>query len=89
MINAAIWFGFVVVSASLILSLYRLLRGPSMPDRIVAADTLYVNGIALVVLASMFFADSLYFEAAMLIAMAGFVGTVAWCKFVTRGSIID
>ena len=89
MINAALWFGFVMVSASLLLGLYRLLRGPSMPDRIMAADTLYVNGIAMVVLVSIALADSLYFEAALLIAMAGFVGTVAWCKFVTRGSIID
>ena len=89
MINAALWFGFVTVSASLILGLYRLLRGPAMPDRIMAADTLYVNGIAMVVLVGITFADALYFEAALLIAMAGFVGTVAWCKFVTRGTIID
>lgn len=89
MINAAVWFGFVMVTASLILCLYRLLRGPSMPDRIMAADTLYVNGVAMLVLVGISLADSLYFEAALLIAMAGFVGTVAWCKFVTRGTIID
>lgn len=89
MINAALWFGFALVTASLILCLYRLLRGPSMPDRIMAADTLYVNGVALLVLVGITLAESLYFEAALLIAMAGFVGTVAWCKFVTRGSIID
>jgi len=89
MINAALWFGFVLVTASFILCLYRLLRGPSMPDRIMAADTLYVNGIAMLVLVGISLADSLYFEAALLIAMAGFVGTVAWCKFVTRGTIID
>ena len=89
MITTALWFGFVMVSASLLLCLYRLLRGPSMPDRIMAADTLYINGIAMVVLVSISIAEALYFEAALLIAMAGFVGTVAWCKFVTRGSIID
>jgi multicomponent K+:H+ antiporter subunit F len=89
MINAALWFGFVMVSASLILCLVRLLRGPDMPDRIMAADTLYVNGIAMLVLVGISLGDSLYFEAALLIAMAGFVGTVAWCKFVARGTIID
>ncbi len=89
MINAALWFGFILVSVSFILCLYRLLSGPSMPDRILAADTLYVNGIALLVLVGISLADALYFEAALLIAMAGFVGTVAWCKFVTRGTIID
>jgi multicomponent K+:H+ antiporter subunit F len=89
MIDAALWFGFILVSASFILCLVRLLRGPSMPDRIMAADTLYVNGIAMLVLVGISLADSLYFEAALLIAMVGFVGTVAWCKFVTRGTIID
>lgn len=89
MIHAALWFGFVMVSVSLVLCLVRLLRGPDMPDRIMATDTLYINGIAMLVLVGISLADSLYFEAALLIAMAGFVGTVAWCKFVTRGTIID
>lgn len=89
MLNAALSFGFVMVSTSMILCVVRLLRGPDMPDRIVAADTLYVNAIAMLVLVGISLADVLYFEAALLIAMAGFVGTVAWCKFVVRGTIID
>lgn len=89
MITAALWFGFVMVTASLILCLVRLLRGPDMPDRIMAVDTLYVNGIAMLVLVGISLAEQLYFEAALLIAMAGFVGTVAWCKFISRGTIID
>lgn len=89
MITAALWFGFVLVTASLILCLVRLLRGPDMPDRIMAVDTLYVNGVAMLVLVGISLAEQLYFEAALLIAMAGFVGTVAWCKFISRGTIID
>lgn len=89
MITAALWFGFVMVTASLILCLVRLLRGPDMPDRIMAVDTLYVNSVAMLVLVGISLAEQLYFEAALLIAMAGFVGTVAWCKFISRGTIID
>lgn len=89
MIDAALTFGFAALSASALLCLYRLLRGPDMPDRIMAVDTLYINAIGLLVLIGIQLRDSVYFEAALLIAMAGFVGTVAWAKFVTRGTIID
>jgi multicomponent K+:H+ antiporter subunit F len=89
MIDAAVLFGFAALSVSLLLCLYRLLRGPDMPDRIMAVDTLYINAIGLLVLVGIQLRDSVYFEAAVLIAMAGFVGTVAWAKFVTRGTIID
>lgn len=89
MLNAALIFGFAAVTASLLLTLWRLLRGPDLPDRIMAVDTLYIEGIGLLVLVGMWFRDSIYFEAALLIAMMGFVGTVAWCKHVTRGNIID
>jgi multicomponent K+:H+ antiporter subunit F len=89
MIDAALVFGFAALSLSALLCLFRLLRGPDMPDRIMAVDTLYINAIGLLVLVGISLRDSIYFEAALLIAMAGFVGTVAWCKFVIRGTIID
>jgi multicomponent K+:H+ antiporter subunit F len=89
MLTFALAYGFGAVTAALMLSLYRLLRGPDLPDRIMAADTLYVNAIGMLVLVGIMLADALYFEAALLIAMMGFVGTVAWCKHVARGTIID
>jgi multicomponent K+:H+ antiporter subunit F len=88
-IDAALIFGFAALSISMLLCLYRLVRGPSMPDRIMAVDTLYINGIGMLVLVGIALRESIYFEVALLIAMAGFVGTVAWCKHVTRGTIID
>jgi len=89
MLSAALGFGFFAVTTSMMLCLIRLLRGPDMPDRVMAADTLYVNGIAMLVLVGISLHQTLYFEAALLIAMAGFVGTVAWCKYLIRGSSID
>jgi multicomponent K+:H+ antiporter subunit F len=68
---------------------YRLLAGPTAPDRILALDTLYVNAMALLMLVGIVLDTSLYFEAALVIAMLGFVGTVALARFVLRGDIIE
>jgi multicomponent K+:H+ antiporter subunit F len=73
----------------LLLATWRLLRGPSAPDRILALDTLYVNALALLVLLGIAFDTKLYFEAALVIALLGFVGTVALARFVLRGDIIE
>jgi multicomponent K+:H+ antiporter subunit F len=89
MLNTAVYIAFGLVSAALLLCFWRLLLGPSRPDRILALDTLYVNTVALLVLLGIHLRSNLYFEAALLIAMIGFVGTVALSKFLTRGDIIE
>lgn len=78
-----------LVGLALALTLVRLIRGPSMPDRILALDTLYINAIALIVLLGIWEGSDLYFEAALLIAIMGFVGTVAVTKYLLRGDIIE
>jgi multicomponent K+:H+ antiporter subunit F len=77
------------LTAALLLNAYRLLRGPSLPDRILALDTLYINTLALLILLGMQFATALYFEAALLIAMLGFIGTVVLSKYLLRGDIVE
>ena len=89
MIEYAILFGFACFALALLLNLYRLARGPSTADRILALDTMVINGIALLVLYDMQSATTLYFEAALLFAMVGFLSTVAYCKFILRGDIIE
>ncbi|MBK1706486.1 MAG: K+/H+ antiporter subunit F [Gammaproteobacteria bacterium] len=89
MLNSALAIAFLLVSIALLLSLWRLIRGPEKPDRMLALDTLYVNSVALLVLLGILLASNLYFEAALLIALFGFVGTVALAKFLTRGDIIE
>jgi multicomponent K+:H+ antiporter subunit F len=74
---------------ALVLALYRLLRGPGAPDRILALDTMYVNALALLVLVGLAQDSDVYFEAALVIAMLGFVGTVALAKYVQRGDVTD
>ncbi|MEO6518584.1 MAG: K+/H+ antiporter subunit F [Pseudoxanthomonas sp.] len=73
----------------MLMSLWRLLRGPSIPDRILALDTLYINTIALLILFGMHQNSSIYFEAALIIAMLGFVSTVMLAKYVMRRDIVQ
>ncbi|MCB5225252.1 K+/H+ antiporter subunit F [Alishewanella sp. 16-MA] len=89
MLENVIFLVFGMISLALILNLWRLVRGPSLPDRILALDTMYINSIALIILYGLLMGTSLYFEAALLIAMLGFVSTVAVCKFLLRGDIIE
>jgi len=74
---------------ALLLAAGRLLRGPTLADRILALDTLYVNSVALLVLIGMHFGTAIYFEVALIIAMIGFVSTVALAKYLLRGDIIE
>jgi len=74
---------------ALLLAGWRLLRGPTLADRILALDTLYVNSVALLVLIGIHFDTALYFEVALIIAMMGFVSTVALAKYLLRGDIIE
>lgn len=89
MLNAVIPVAYALVGLAFLLSFWRLLKGPDAPDRILALDTLYVNTIALLVLLGIHLGSAIYFEAALLIAMMGFVGTVALCKYLLRGDIIE
>ncbi len=82
----------IVIAAftlALLLNLYRLLLGPGLADRILALDTLYINALALLVAVGIRFGTPLFFEAALVIAALGFVGTVALAKFVLRGDIVE
>jgi len=89
MLEIALELAFVMVGLALILSFYRLVKGPSIPDRILALDTLYINTIALLILFGLYLGSALYFEAALLIALMGFVGTVALSKYLLRGDIME
>jgi multicomponent K+:H+ antiporter subunit F len=89
MLEIAIPIAFTLVSIALALSLLRLIIGPDVPDRILALDTLYINTIALLILFGLYLGSALYFEAALLIAVMGFVGTVALSKYLLRGDIME
>jgi len=85
----AILIGVGLISLSVVMVLVRLVRGPTLSDRILALDTLYINALALIVLLGIAQGDQVHFEAAILIALLGFAGTVALAKFALRGDIVE
>ncbi|MFQ1702175.1 K+/H+ antiporter subunit F [Loktanella agnita] len=89
MIEAALMFTATCYGLGLLLNLWRMATGPDTADRILALDTMVINMIALLVLYGVWQGTAIYFEAAMLVAMVGFVSTVAYCRFVLRGDIIE
>ena len=89
MLSMAITSALFMIAAAMALNLWRLARGPDLPDRILALDTLAINTIALVMLFGISLGNAVYFDVALLIAMTGFVGTAALCKFVLSGDIIE
>ena len=89
MIAIATTIAFGAIGVAMLLNLYRLLVGPDMPTRVLALDTLAINAIALVVLAGIYYGNEIYFEAALLFAMVGFLTTVAYCKYMLRGNVME
>lgn len=89
MIALALGFAYGCFGLALLCCLYRVVRAPGLPDRLLALDTMTVNAIALLALFGIDRGTGLYFEAALLFAMVGFVSTVAYAKFVLRGDIIE
>lgn len=89
MIAYALMFGFVAVSIALLLNLYRLATGPSVMDRVLAVDTMVINMIAMIIYYGIYHGTTVYFETALLFAMFGFISTVAYCRFILRGDVIE
>ena len=87
--NLSLIVAFAVVASAQVLAMVRLVIGPSVGDRILALDTMVVNAIGLIVLLGIAQGTRIYFEVSLIIAMLGFVSTVAYARFVLRGDIIE
>lgn len=88
-LSLALDFATLCVVAALGLCAWRLLRGPDTVDRVLALDTMAVHAVALVILLGMRWGTPLLFEAALIIAMLGFVSTVGLARFLTRGDVME
>ena len=89
MIETALTFAFSCFGLGLMFNLWRIFKAPGVVDRVLALDTMVINIIALLVLYGISSHSGVYFEAALLFAMTGFVSTVAYCKFILRSDIIE
>lgn len=89
MITIALYLTIAMVTLAGLLNVYRLIKGPDEPDRVLAIDTLNINAIALIILLGITLGTRMYLESALLIAVMGFVSTVAMAKYLKRGSVIE
>ena len=89
MIAYATTFAFGCIGLALFFSLCRIIFAPGIGDRILALDTLVINAIGLITLFGLASGTNMYFESAMIIAMLGFISTVAYARFILRGNIIE
>jgi len=89
MLSFALTFALTCYALAFAMNLIQVVRAPTLPDRILAADTMVINTIALIVLAGIATGSALSVEAAIVLAMTGFVSTVALSKYLLRGGIIE
>ncbi|MBY6055699.1 K+/H+ antiporter subunit F [Leisingera daeponensis] len=89
MIGSAATFAFGCFALAMLMNLWKVVTAPNVADRILALDTMFINAIALMVLYGLALGTEIFFEAAMIIAMLGFVSTVAYARFILRGNIIE
>ena len=85
----ALGIGLIAITLSMLLCLIRLVIGPSVVDRLLALDTLFLNATCLIVVLGIYWASSNLFEGALLVAMLGFVSTAALARYFTTGHVID
>ena len=88
-LTLSLYIALAAVGIAQLLAMFRLVKGPNTGDRILALDTMVVNAIGLIVLLGITQGTQIYFEVSMIIAMLGFVSTVAYARFVLRGDIIE
>lgn len=85
----ALDLALAAIAVSMLLCGWRLLRGPTLTDRVIALDTLYLNAVAVVLLLGIRLRTDMLFEAALIVAMLGFVSTVALARYISRGDVIE
>ena len=86
---SAVSLAQLMLAAAMAIASVRMFRGPRAQDRIIGLDTLYINAMLLLVTFGIRTGSNLYFEAALIIALLGFVSTVAIAKFLMRGEVIE
>ncbi len=89
LLEVAIGGGLVVASVVTLLCAYRVIRGPTVPDRVVALDTIGTNVVAIAVLFALATDSGFFVDVSIVLAIIGFISTVAVARYVTEGDIID
>ncbi|MGE7092412.1 Na(+)/H(+) antiporter subunit F1 [Lysinibacillus sp. NPDC048646] len=89
MIENILLLALALFSVSIALSLYRVIRGPSMPDRAIALDTIGINLLSSIAIVSIVLKTKAYLEAILILGILAFIGTIAFTKYIERGVIVE
>jgi multicomponent K+:H+ antiporter subunit F len=89
LLDFAVTFASLCFALAMLFATARLFKGPSAQDRVLAFDVLYMNGLLLLLVLGIRSRSEAYFDMALLIALFGFVGTIALAKFLLRGEVIE
>jgi multicomponent K+:H+ antiporter subunit F len=89
LLQLATGYALACVILAMLFCALRLLRGPAAHDRVLALDTLWICGTLLALVLGIYYGNQVYFDFAMLVALVGFVSSVALAKFLMRGEIIE
>ncbi|NMA02862.1 MAG: Na(+)/H(+) antiporter subunit F1 [Clostridia bacterium] len=89
MFNLLLLGALFVFAVAIALFLYRVCKGPSIPDRIIAMDAIGVSLIAMMAILSILLKTDAFFEVILLFGILSFIGTVSFAKFIERGVLVD
>ncbi len=89
MFNAFITFALICLSLSMLGLIYRVIKGPSIPDRVIALDAIGINLIGIIALISILLDTYAFLEVILLLGILAFIGTVAMAKYLEKGEIIE
>lgn len=89
MFETLISLSLVILSVSILATLYRVFKGPSTPDRVIAADSVGINIIGLVAIVSVMLGTQAFLEIILLLAILSFIATISYSKFLERGEVIE
>ena len=89
MIHFSLQLALVFIAISMLILIYRVIKGPSVPDRVIALDAIGTNLICMIAILSILLDTSMFLEVILLIGILSFTGTVAFSKFLEKGEIIE
>ena len=89
MIEKVMLLALALFMVAIALLLYRMVKGPSLPDRAIALDTIGVNLISAIAIVSIVLNTKAFLEAILILGILAFIGTIAFSKYIERGVIVE
>lgn len=89
MVEILMLISLVLFSFTILISVYRIIKGPSKPDRVIALDMIGVNLLAAIAVVSCILLTKAFMEVILILGILSFIGTIAFSKYIERGVIVE